>query len=33
MLIDQIKEEQKLLLEEDSEKEEKNFLKAAKSFK
>ena len=33
MLIDQIKEEQKLLLEEDSEKEEKNFLKAAKGFK
>ena len=32
MLIDQIKEEQKLL-DEDSEKEEKSFLKAAKGFK
>ena len=32
MLIDQIKEDQKLL-DEDSEKEEKSFLKAAKGFK
>ena len=32
MLIDQIKEEQKLL-DEDSEKEEKSFLKAAQGFK
>jgi hypothetical protein len=32
MLIDQIKEEQKLL-DEESEKEEKSFLKAAKNFK
>jgi hypothetical protein len=33
MLIDQIKEEQKLLVGEESEKEEKSFLKAAKAFK
>jgi hypothetical protein len=32
MLIDQIKEEQKLL-DNESEKEEKSFLKAAKGFK
>ena len=32
MLIDQIKEEQNLI-DEESEKEEKSFLKAAKGFK